>query len=145
LRRGLLQTEQRLMGLNSFLEQTFLGKSAKPERDVAWEEKLNAALNFADYQDEQAVHRFTVAWQSEIDATIEKMKAEWPRAKEIDPNFTVDQFWEVWTEHSKEVRQINTNDPNDKLIGKILNMVDRMAWSLWRMQLLRQAGLPITS
>ena len=94
MRRGLFQTEQRLMGLNSFLERTFLGKSAKPERDVAWEEKLNAALNFADYQDEQAVHRFTVAWQSEIDDTIEAMKTHWEQSKEIKPDFTVDQFWE---------------------------------------------------
>ena len=133
------------MSLNSLLERTSLGRSAKPERDVEWEEKLNAALNFADYQDQQAIHRFTVAWQSEIDTTIEKINADWSRAKEIDPNFTFDRFWEVWNAARRRDRQPYINNPNEKFIGMTLNMVNRIAWSLWKTQLLRQAYLTIGS
>ena len=41
------------------------------------DEKVSAALNFAYYQDEQAIHSFTVARQVEIEGTNRAMKQQW--------------------------------------------------------------------
>ena len=113
------------------------------------DEKPSAALNFADYQDEQAIHRFTVARQVEIEDTNRAMKQHLAQIKKVRANFTTDEFWDYWSTRSHKVRQENKSfdesDPIDKFNGTILNMVGRMAWSLWNIQLLRQALLPIDS
>ena len=113
------------------------------------DEKFSAALNFADYQDEQAIHRFTVAWQVAIDDMNRAIKQHWAQIKKVRANFTSDEFWDYWSIRSHQVRQENKSfdesDPIDKFNGTILNMVGRMAWSLWNIQLLRQARLPIDS
>ena len=105
------------------------------------DEKVSAALNFAYYQDEQAIHSFTVARQVEIEGTNKAMKQQWAQIKKVRANFTTDEFWDYWSTRSHKVRQENKSfdesDPIDKFNGTILNMVGRMAWSLWNIQLLR--------
>lgn len=113
------------------------------------DEKVSPALNFADYQDEQSIHRFTVARQVEIEDTNRSMKQHLAQIKKVRANFTTDEFWDYWSNRSHKVRQENKSSdesyPIDKFNGTILNMVGRMAWSLWNIQSLRQARLTIDS
>ena len=136
-----------MMGFGNFLEKAFFSqKPARHEQDIEWDEKFKAALNFADYQDEQAIHRFTVAWREEIEETLQTMRNHWAQAKEYQPDFTVENFWDYWSANSEKMTPtgLNKNDPADKFLRSAFAVVDRMAWSILRLQLMREAGISVT-